>query len=133
MSKSATATKAPRAPRKGKSAPTIVDHVDASLASMVAPDVAAATPATDTGRKIEKDRPKQNGVTRPSEGGMCRAVWDLCDALGDASNPPTVAAVKAAAPSTLNATNVQIEYYQWRKFHGIRGRIKAAVTATPEA
>ena len=84
------------------------------------------------GLKIEKDRPTQNGVTMPSAGGKCRAVWELCDQLGGATNPPTVGAVKAAAPEGLNATNVQIEYYNWRKFHGIRGRIKPAA-ATQEA
>lgn len=90
------------------------------------------TPPPD--RKIEQDRPTQNGVTRPSAGGLCRAVWDLCDTLrdGNAGACPTVAQVRAAAPATLNPANVQIEYYQWRKFNGYRGRLAKPATATAE-
>ena len=44
-------------------------------------------PATGTGTKIEKVRDKQNGVTRPSGGGKCRAVWDGLDGLAAATRP----------------------------------------------
>lgn len=94
-----------------------------------------ATDVTESGRKIEKDRPKQNGVTRPSAGGMCRNVWDFCDVLqnGATELQVTVAQVKAhAEASSWNANNASIEYYQWRKYHGFRGRQQVAVAA-PEA
>lgn len=101
----------------------------------MAPPAPVQVEAAPAKRTIEKDRPKQNGVTRPSAGGLCRAVWDLCDAQGKPGEV-TLAAVKAAAPAQLNPTNVAIEYYQWRKFHGVKGRVvapKVAPTATPEA
>lgn len=83
-------------------------------------------------RKIQKDRPMQNGVKMPSEGGMCRAVWDFCSAhqteKGDAPGASDVK--KEAEVRGWNVNNASIEYYQWRKFHGIRGRqAKAKVEA----
>ena len=44
---------------------------------------------------------------------------------------PSIAEVKAAAAEKgLNPTNVSIEYYRCRQFHGVRGRVKKA---QPEA
>ena len=83
---------------------------------------AAAKRAT-SGLKIEKDREERNGVKRPSVGGMCRAVWDALDAMVAAGKSPTAKDVKALAEEKKwNANNASIEFYQWRKFNGIRGR-----------
>lgn len=89
----------------------------------VKPGTPKAAPKT-TGIKIEKNREEQNGVKRPSVGGACRAVWDLCDQLRKTTGAiPTASTIKeAAATAGLNANNASIELYQWRKFHGIRGR-----------
>ena len=86
-----------------------------------------AEPKT-TGLIIEKNRPEQNGVKRPSAGGLCRAVWDACWAHQAATGtPPTAKEVKAIAETNgWNPNNASIEYYQWRKFNGITGRVKAA-------
>lgn len=86
-----------------------------------------------TGLTIEKDRPEQNGVKRPSAGGMCRAVWDACWAHQLASGEvPTAKWVKEKAVAEgWNPNNVSIEYYQWRKFNGISGRV-AAPKPAPE-
>ena len=41
--------------------------------------------------------------------------------------PPTAKQVKEiAATKGWNANNASIEYYQWRKYEGISGRVKAA-------
>lgn len=82
-------------------------------------------PASTTGLKIEKDRPMQNGVKRPSAGGMCRAVWDALDAYREANGGQIMSAaqVKDLAESKgWNTNNASIEFYQWRKFNGIKGR-----------
>lgn len=81
-----------------------------------------------TGLKIEKDRPEQNGIKRPSAGGRCRAVWDELDAFVAArGEQPTSKDVKAiAAAQGWNANNASIEFYQWRKFNGITGRVAKA-------
>jgi hypothetical protein len=98
----------------------------ADAAEPVAP-AADATPsadATGSGLKIEKDRPEQNGIKRPSIGGKCRAVWDACDAFAqEHGDDPTAKDVKAIAEANgWNPNNASIEFYQWRKFNGIKGR-----------
>lgn len=86
------------------------------------------------GLKIEKDREERNGVKMPSVGGMCRAVWDALnnlmthDEATGLANVPTVADIKALAEEKgWNVNNASIEYYQWRKFHGISGRGKKQI------
>lgn len=88
-----------------------------------------------TGLTIEKDRPEQNGVKRPSAGGMCRAVWDACWAQqAETGEVPTAKWVKEkAAEMGWNPNNASIEYYQWRKFNGISGRVAAPKPAAEPA
>lgn len=65
---------------------------------------------------------EQHGVKRPQRQGLCWQVWELAYQLQEGNGVlPTVAQVRAAAPH-LNPTNVQIEFYNWRKYNGIRGR-----------
>ena len=92
-----------------------------------------AEPKT-TGLIIEKNRPEQNGVKRPSAGGLCRAVWDACWAHQETTGtPPTAKEVKAIAEANgWNPNNASIEYYQWRKFNGITGRVAKAAPAQAE-
>lgn len=88
-----------------------------------------------TGLTIEKDRPEQNGVKRPSAGGMCRAVWDACwEKQAEANEVPTAKWVKEKAVAEgWNPNNASIEYYQWRKFNGISGRVAAPKPAAEPA
>lgn len=71
------------------------------------------------GYKIQKERPVQNGVKRPSEGTVCNKVWLEFDA-----KPEITAAELAelADKNGWNRTNVSCEFYAWRKFNGIKGR-----------
>lgn len=69
-----------------------------------------------TGIKIEKQREERNGLKRPSVGGVCRQVWDWCDAFLAANG-------KAPKPSDLktsgfgwNQNNAVAELYRWKKF-----------------
>lgn len=80
-----------------------------------------AAKATGTGLKIEKDREEKNGIKRPSIGGKCRAIWDALDQHAETTgDDPTAKDVKAlAAEHGWNPNNASIEFYQWRKFHGI--------------
>lgn len=86
------------------------------------------------GLKIQKDREAQNGVKERSKGGLCRAVWDELNSLmthdeaTGLANVPTVAQIKKIAEEKgWNVNNASIEYYQWRKFHGISGRGKKQI------
>jgi hypothetical protein len=83
-----------------------------------------ASESKETGLKIEKERPEQNGIIRPSEGGKCRAIWDFCDALTAKGVTPMPKLLKESAETHgWNANNAVIEMYQWRKFNGITGRV----------
>ena len=67
----------------------------------------------------------RNGVTRPSAGGKCRAVWDALDALSEVlvEGKPTVKRVRElAAEKGWDVTTAQVQFYRWRKFNGISGR-----------
>ena len=114
----------------------------AGLCGLLAGTVTSTPPAQPapkeapktTGLIIEKDRPEQNGVKRPSAGGLCRAVWDACWAHQEITGtPPTAKEVKAIAETNgWNPNNASIEYYQWRKFNGITGRVAKAAPAQAE-
>lgn len=86
------------------------------------------------GLKIEKNREERNGVKMPSVGGMCRAVWDALNSMmthdeasGTASVPTVADIKKLAEEKGWNVNNASIEYYQWRKWHGISGRGKKSI------
>ncbi len=123
--------------RKGRAAKGAA--APAAAVAPVAPAPAPALPVVDkpvqvaVGLKIEKDRPEQNGIKRPSEGGRCRAVWDALDAYrtetGDVPTAKVVAAL--AADEKWNPNNASIEFYQWRKFNGITGRTPKAKVEEP--
>lgn len=77
------------------------------------------------GLKIDKDRNAANGVKERSKGGLCRLVWDTLDGMvaNSKGTVPSVADIKKhATEQGWNVNNASIEYYQWRKFHGISGR-----------
>jgi hypothetical protein len=100
-----------------------------AFGQLTAASNAAAQPATTVqrteGLKIDKDRTAANGVKERSKGGLCRLVWDTLDGMVKASagTVPSVGDIKKHAEEQgWNVNNASIEYYQWRKFHGISGR-----------
>jgi hypothetical protein len=120
-------------------APVVAESVDApATTEATVAEVTTETPPVAeqvaSGRKIEANREEKNGVKRPSAGGLCRAVWDFCDERRASTGAaPTVADVKLEATARgWNSNNASIEYYQWRKFEGIRGR-QAKPAAPAEA
>lgn len=61
-------------------------------------------------------REERNGVKRPGAGGKCAAVWEYLDMNASA----TAKDMREFANSVgWNMNNTLIEYYQWRKFHGL--------------
>lgn len=99
-------------------------HVAASNPTS-ATDTSATRAASRSSYVIEKDRPEQNGIKRPSAGGLCRAVWDSMDHHRDSTGavPNTNNVREMADKNNWNKNNAMIEYYQWRKYNGISGRI----------
>lgn len=76
-----------------------------------------------SGIKIQKDRAEQNGVTRPSEGGVCSQIWAECDKRSADGTVPAVKSIKEwATAQAIDLTTCTIQY--WRKFMGVVGRAK---------
>lgn len=77
----------------------------------------------NSGYKILKDRPMQNGLKRPSPGTLCGNVWDALDKLRAEKGMPLASDLPDLAEANgWNKNNVMCEFYQWRKFNGISGR-----------
>lgn len=74
------------------------------------------------GYKIEKNRAEQNGVKRPSAGTLCGMVWAALDAVHATRMPVASDLDDIANANGWNRNNVSCEFYQWRKFNGIKGR-----------
>lgn len=81
--------------------------------------------------KEAKKEPEQNGVRKPSAGGLCRAAWDIFDAASTAlgSCTPISYVMPASLARGLNEANIKAEYARWKKFHGIEGRVEIPVPA----
>lgn len=76
-----------------------------------------------SGYTIEKEREKSNGVTRPSVGTVCGAVWSEFDTIHEVEGVVLASQLALLADSNgWNRTNVSCEFYNWRKFKGIKGR-----------
>lgn len=98
-----TAAKATRKPAAAKAAPVV---------PML--PVEAAAP-------VKTERPKaqiKNGIKAPLRAGKCKHVWEVCQAMFEATGKvPTLKEVIAnPAMQGANVTNTQIEFYRWRKF-----------------
>lgn len=76
------------------------------------------------GIKIEKNRAKAHGVTRPSAGGVCAAIWEFCDVILENENRiATAADLRAEAEKQgWDQTTTRIQMYRWRKHNGVSGR-----------
>lgn len=123
-----------KASNKGAPAPAQKTPRAAKGATQAAPTATPAPVQTEAAPAKAKRPPAvvQNGVQRPKAGGLCAAVWELTEAGMKDGELPSIASVKAAATEKgLNPTNVSIEYYRCRQFHGVRGRQKKA--EQPEA
>lgn len=78
-----------------------------------------------------KKEPEQNGIRKPSVGTLCRAAWDLFDAVtGEMGQTAPISYVlPVALAKGLNEANVKAEYARWKKYHGISGRVAVPVPA----
>lgn len=139
----ATPSKAPsKAPSKRaptKAATTLPSGKDVAGAypGGVAKTKASASkgkPRTKTGYRLEKERPEAHGVQRKSTGTVGDQLWALYDGVlaglrkkdkGAAPKDVPLATVRSVGVAKgFNPTTVALAFYQWRRFHGVRGRGK---------
>lgn len=75
--------------------------------------------------KIEKGRPRANGVTKPSAGSICRAIWDALDAHRAANEGvvPEFEDVRNLMKTNNWQRNTAFTQFQrWKQFHGVMPR-----------
>lgn len=80
------------------------------------------------GYVIDADRDEKHGVKRRSAGTIGGRLWAAFDKLSARAGGPEkleIAAVKDHKDvANFNKNKVVIEFYLWRKYHGVRGRGK---------
>lgn len=79
--------------------------------------------------KEAKKEPEQNGVRKPSVGTLCRAAWDLFDAVSVTLGQPAPISfvLQVGVDRGLNEANLKAEYARWKKYSGIEGRVAIPV------
>ena len=91
-------------------------QVEADKATIVDINLITSKPAACKVRSIT-----QNGVRRPIKG-LCADVWQALDDLL-ANELPTIKHVRdLAQANNWNLNNATIEFYGWRKFHGLNNK-----------
>lgn len=136
-SKPAKAAK-PAAAKEPKKAPNSKE-VAASYPSGVKPIKANESkgknkPRMATGYKLQKERPESHGVQRKSAGTVGDQLWAVYDKLlaalkakdkkAGAKDLALSQVRDAGIKAGFNSTTVALAFYQWRRFHGVRGRGK---------
>lgn len=79
--------------------------------------------------KEAKKEPEQNGVRKPSVGTLCRAAWDIFDAVSVTLGQPAPISfvLQVGVDRGLNEANLKAEYARWKKYSGIEGRVSIPV------
>lgn len=81
-----------------------------------------------SGYHIDADRDEKHGVKRRSSGTIGGRLWAIFDKLaakaGGAEKLEIAAVKEHKDVADFNANKVVIEFYYWRRYHGVRGRGK---------
>lgn len=92
------------------------------IATVAVPAPAAPAAATVSAPQKFKSRSEiRNGVRKPIKG-KCAEIWATLDDL-PANELPTIKHVRdLAQANNWNLNNATIEFYGWRKFHGLNNK-----------
>jgi DNA-directed RNA polymerase subunit RPC12/RpoP len=87
----------------------------------IAAPVVKTNKCHNDGYKIEKNREECFGIKRPSMGTICREIWDLCDNQTNIGSDLTLKILREmTAQRGIHPTTTAIQYYNWRKFKGLK-------------
>lgn len=94
-------------------------------AAVIAPAVVAAQP-TNPERKVQKNRPTQFGVTRPSDGTICADIWTALDKiLSTGVHPTTKDLATLRDQNGWQKHTASTQFQRFRQFNGIMPRSTA--------
>src|SRR5690606_36775400 len=81
-----------------------------------------------SGYHIDADRDEKHGVKRRSAGTIGGRLWAIFDTMaakaGGAEKLEIAVVKESKLVADFNANKVVIEFYYWRRYHGVRGRGK---------
>lgn len=85
--------------------------------------------------KPKVERIKQNGQTQPREGTISATLWGIFDRNSERlGRAPAIAEVMDEARAAgVGDGSIKAGYAQWRKFHGIAGRVKTQAQIDAES
>lgn len=85
--------------------------------------------------KIEKVRDANNGVTRPSAGSICRAIWDQLDSkrAADKAVPSFENLRDMMKQFNWSRNTAMTQYQRWKQFNGVMPRTTEVVDEAAEA
>ena len=91
-------------------------------------DLREAKKELATSKKTSKpkvEREKQNGITKPIDGGPSNQIWDAADAAqAELGRVPGVGDILPDLEAAgIKTATIKAAYAHWRKFHGITGRV----------
>lgn len=97
------------------------DLVEADKATVVEVTTLQAPTAPVAPAKSKTRSETRNGVRRPIKG-KCADVWNALDNMLP-NGVPTIGNVRdLAKANSWNVNNATIEFYAWRKFHGLNNK-----------
>lgn len=76
--------------------------------------------------KVDRNRPENNGVKRPSDGTICAHIWSLATQITAEKTAPAIATlsevINAAETVGVNKYTARTQYARWRVFNGHTGK-----------
>jgi hypothetical protein len=90
---------------------------DAPVAAAAEPAPAEASAPAETPKKPAAPKDQRNGITRPTVGNKCTAVWDALDALKEDGKEITFDALRAAVDTKIADATIRTQRQRWKQYN----------------
>lgn len=112
-------------------------QVDIHTSTKAAAKMVKRAGKAEAGYQIEKGRAEAHGLRRPSSTTIAGNLWAMFDTLaaqvGGVTGMTAKLARDGADKVAINKNQAVIEFYRWRKFNGVRGRVNLKKAHTAQA
>jgi hypothetical protein len=99
----------------------LVADVQARMEAKAAAE--AASKPVGTTRVVQKDRPEQNGVIRPSNGTICGDIWTALDTIHASGAVPTTKDLAVLREKNgWQKHTASTQFQRWREFNALMPR-----------
>ena len=83
----------------------------------------STTAPNSSQQRTKTNLPIHNGEHQPKEGTLTRTIWDIADKLTAKNGTPARRWQVVEALPKMKFRTVATQYFRWRKYHGIKGRL----------